>query len=261
MFFGTKPAVTELHEFNDLLSDKIRITVESAADSTQIIPQGTRNSTMFNVAKSIVNQHGVNESAHEMFINESKKCLPLLSQKELDAIWKSVTTFSKKNVTNISATDNKSYKPDDNDFTELGQAKKFAEYYSNKVAYNNQMGFMYYNSKHWEPSEDKVRNLYTEFLDIQKVEAISSLKKIKSDLKSIGVKAEDIDKLADKVESITNIKKKNLLRQYNSATAFLKFTTHMRNRAPIANVLKLVEAKVIKNIEEFDTKEFLLNTP
>ena len=60
-----------------------------------IIKEGSRNATMSRFAGRIVKRYGWNDISREIFLEESKKCVPPLPSEELRKIWLSARKFEK----------------------------------------------------------------------------------------------------------------------------------------------------------------------
>lgn len=59
----------------------------------EIIPEGSRNSTLSHKAGRITKRYGDTAEAHALFMAEAEKCVPPMEQAELDAIWNSAKRF------------------------------------------------------------------------------------------------------------------------------------------------------------------------
>lgn len=100
-FFGVENPKVEYYEGKVLLSNfmkKVQIctTMDTASFSiTQknIIPEGTRNSTLFKFACRILRQVDNREEAVQAYNKEAEKCFPPLEEKELASIWKSALKY------------------------------------------------------------------------------------------------------------------------------------------------------------------------
>lgn len=62
----------------------------------QVIPQGTRNSSMSHISGRIVKRYGNTDEAHRLFLEEAKRCDPPLDNAELHSIWASAVRFGEK---------------------------------------------------------------------------------------------------------------------------------------------------------------------
>lgn len=99
-FFGVENPQIEFYNGNTLLSDFMKALDLNAkpnniiSDDLDIIPEGTRNTTLLSFALRTLKRWGDDsDKAFNMFINESNKCRPLLPKAELDSIWNSACSF------------------------------------------------------------------------------------------------------------------------------------------------------------------------
>lgn len=90
-FFGVDKPEAEFFPGNTLISEFIANDVD-----VDIIPEGSRNSTLSKFAGRIVKRYGKGADAYEMFIAQSQRCVPPLEEYELAAIWKSAEGFADK---------------------------------------------------------------------------------------------------------------------------------------------------------------------
>ena len=92
------PGTKTINEFMDRLEAEEAEFANTIPEGTQdrIIPEGTRNSTMFHFAVRTLKRYGNSEDARERFRKESDKCSPLLDKKELNTIWKSALKYYHK---------------------------------------------------------------------------------------------------------------------------------------------------------------------
>lgn len=114
-FFGVLTPQVEYHDGTVLLSDFMQtISVSTSkkdvktrkksattvqAVTTNIIPEGERNSTMYRYALSVLTRWGdVSDEAFRSFNEESCKCVPLLDEKELNSIWKNALTYYRESI-------------------------------------------------------------------------------------------------------------------------------------------------------------------
>lgn len=104
-FFGVQNPTVEYFNGEILLSDFMKTKhsdtpkdIDTAKSNqiayvnkeNEVIPEGMRNSSMFNFALSSLVRNGENEgNTYQLFLRESEKCVPRLEQKELNNIWKS----------------------------------------------------------------------------------------------------------------------------------------------------------------------------
>lgn len=89
-------------------------TIESILegdDITPVIPEGSRNRTMYQWAVCYLKREGNSEESENAYFREAEKCRPPLEDKELRTIWRSAVRFyERKIVTDPSYVSPKEYK-------------------------------------------------------------------------------------------------------------------------------------------------------
>lgn len=139
-----------------------------------------------------------------------------------------------------------SHRPED--FSDLGQAKIFAGEYADTVRWNAGTGFLVYDGRSWERSDDKARLIMQNLTDVQMSEAKArrtSAEKEKQEAEARGNK-----------EMIENAKA-----QYGDAVKWFNDVLGRRNTNRITNALKEAAPMLGVPIEKLDSDPFLLNTP
>lgn len=113
-FFGVESPIVEYYDGEVLLSDFMEtVTMPKAeksfkevnttqdnrvpTDNGNAIYEGTRNTTMFKYACSVLKNNNDINYAHSLFIERSMDCVPLLDNVELNDIWKSALKRSSHN--------------------------------------------------------------------------------------------------------------------------------------------------------------------
>ena len=101
LFYGVDQPNVEFYPGNVFLSEFMRdISDQTINENKQVlqpttsskgdsIPEGTRNTTMFQFAERILRDMGDTDKAFQGYMDESRKCIPPLDNNELDSIWKS----------------------------------------------------------------------------------------------------------------------------------------------------------------------------
>ena len=88
-----------------IVSDYLKMVqpkLKSAPERT-VVPEGTRHKTMLSFAASVLKRWGDTDSkAKQSFIKKSKKCSPLLDDKELSGIWNSALSFYRDTIKTTS---------------------------------------------------------------------------------------------------------------------------------------------------------------
>lgn len=100
-FFGVEKPSVEFYPGNVLLSEFMKDIPDQTINENKqglqpatsnegySIPEGTRNTTMFQFAERILRDMGDTDKAFQCYMDESRKCIPLLDDNELNSIWKS----------------------------------------------------------------------------------------------------------------------------------------------------------------------------
>ena len=158
-FFGTPEPEIEMYDGTK--------TVDELLTKQDIIPAGSRNSTLHKKACSLIKRYGDIDEAHDRFMAEAEKCVPPLEQAELDSIWNSAKKYGEK----ISSEDGyippaeynaksdvrkflEAIHPEQNPlypWTELGAGQLFADFYKDVLRYvPERKSWFYYNGIVWE---------------------------------------------------------------------------------------------------------------
>ena len=102
-FYGNPETEVTVIEGTTLLNDFIvdeaendGFTDDDFAKLGEIIPEGSRNSTMSKFAAKVLKRFGDTQEAYECFMSKSQQCVPLLDKSELKTIWNSAKKLYKK---------------------------------------------------------------------------------------------------------------------------------------------------------------------
>ena len=107
-FYGNPETEVTIIEGATLLTDSIvdepkdddstgdTFTDDDFANLGEIIPEGSRNSTMSKFAAKALKRFGDTGEAYECFMSKSQQCVPLLDKSELNSIWNSAKKLYKK---------------------------------------------------------------------------------------------------------------------------------------------------------------------
>ncbi len=107
-FYGNPGTEVTIIEGTTLLTDFIvdepededsigdTFTDDDFANLGEIIPEGSRNSTMSKFAAKVLKRFGDTGEAYECFMSKSQQCVPLLDKSELKTIWNSAKKLYKK---------------------------------------------------------------------------------------------------------------------------------------------------------------------
>jgi hypothetical protein len=104
-FFGVKTPEIELFDGEILLDEFMEgvtpttddVTEILKSNSTDTIPQGTRNNTLWQFAFNILQALGNTDESYATFYEESLKCTPPLDNKEVESTWNSALKTCRQN--------------------------------------------------------------------------------------------------------------------------------------------------------------------
>lgn len=256
-FFGVENPQVEYHEGKILLSDfmktvQICTTVDTPVFSTitkdNIIPQGTRNNTMFKFACKVLRQINDIEEAAQEYKHEAEKCSPPLEEKELNGIWKSALKYYHKDIKGLQGHISQSRTLKPHDFTDVGQAEILIREYGDRLRYSPATRYLYYTGKVWKESDIKAQGLAQELTDRQLKEATSLLQDAYKKENEAAINEDE----EEKKEAKTLIRK---------ALKYRDFVLHYRHSLRISAALKEAQPKVEIDITKLDADGLKLNTP
>lgn len=135
-------------------------SINARNELQEVIPQGTRNSTLLSYAEKVLTRLGRCDEAKILFLEKSKHCKPPLTQEELSDIWRNAVHHYENeiatsygyiqpedfNAPHASDTQSPSLAPED--FSDIGQAKILAREYSDRLRYSDATGFICFNGTH-----------------------------------------------------------------------------------------------------------------
>ena len=265
-FFGSEhPEVVVSKGINTL--DEYFEEEEFANYNNRAIPEGQRNKTMLAFASKVLFRYGDSTEAEQLFYERSNDCVPALEDAELKTIYKNAQRFYKNKVlTNpdykkpedFNAIKAGAYKP--SDYTDVAQAQKFAEFYKDKIAYNDATHYLVYKDGYWQSIEALARGLAHEFTDKQLLDSRKLVSETRGKLTS-----QLIDKLSvhgkNKVMEHLTEDEKKAYREYLDALEYEKFALNRRNSNYISALLKEIIPHIYRDIKEFDANPFLIATP
>lgn len=270
-FFGTANPEVELYPSDMTLSeylsgDDFDADMPSGSHGgSQVIPEGSRNATMSRFAGRVIKKYGDNDTAFQCFMEEAEKCDPPLEQTELQTIWHSAQKFYAK----VQQQDgyiapeeyNRDYSLRPADFSDIGQAKVLAREYAAEMVYTDATDYMRYDGTHWAESKQMAVGACEEFLDRQLAEAILAVDKTKQALMDTGIGQDLISAGGKALEKAIDDRSKKVFAEYCFALAYKSFVMKRRDMKYVTSALQAAKPILLHNIQEFDTGEFLLNTP
>lgn len=205
-------------------------------------------------------------SLHYMkFLEQSTACNPPLSDTELQQIWKSAERFGTQIAKQKGYIAPEHYgqlfqfRPED--YSDLGQAKIFAGQVQEELAYTDATEYLCYQKNHWVESKQLAVGRCEAFLDKQLEEAEKTLEITHKMLLDSGVDAETISKGGKVLEKAVDDTSRKAYIEYRSALTYRAFVMKRRDMKYISATLQAAKPMLLKDIADFDSQAFLLNTP
>lgn len=267
-FFFGNPADEILWHEGELTVDCIvrPLETEKAHGKESGIPQGQRNSTMSRFAGRIVKRYGATDRAHDIFIEESKKCIPPLDEEELQVIWGSACKFAKKVQSQEGYVPPEEYefhceslKP--SDYSDIGQAKVISREYGDELRFTVATDYLRYDGSSWVESKQKAVGAVEEFLDLQLEDARDGVRDALAALINSGVHKDDVKNGGKKFASSLTGEQAELYEQYLLAQAYKAFVMKRRDMKYIVSAMQAAKPMLEMSPSELDSDGFLLNTP
>lgn len=265
--YGNPDAEVEWNEGIFLVDDFLDLQDEDAFaaldDKSQVIAEGSRNSTMSRFAGRVIKRFGVTDKAHELFQTRAAKCDPLLSDDELQTIWNSAAKFGAKVMASPG------YIPPDKfgnslkpaDYSDIGQAKVLSTEYANELVYTDSTDFMRYDGTRWVESRQLAVGAAEEFLDLQLEDARNAVDRTEKALENCGIATEVISAGGKSLAKSIDDKSTDAYAAFCAAVAYKAFVMKRRDMKYIVSTLQAAKPMLLHDVKEFDTQEFLLNTP
>lgn len=260
-FFGTDNPNVEIISGTALITDMI----SEDTDDIDSIMEGSRNSTLSQIAGRIIKRYGNTEEAHQKFLSEADRCVPPLEESELNIIWKSAQGFAKR----ISEQDRyippeyfnyeTKYKP--RDYSDVGQAEVLASVFDSELLYNPSNGYMRYNSIYWDESNEMAQAAAQELTNLQMEEAEFLIEKAKLNMQkteateliaSVGIK---------RAEKLFTPDQRASYQMYKQALEYRSFVIKRRDSKNITATLKEARPMLYKPPIALDANGMVLNTP
>lgn len=232
------------------------------------IPEGQRNNTLSRFAGRVVKRYGSTDKAHDIFLEEAKKCDPPMDEEELTAIWNSAIKFARKVQGQDgyvppddynSDFDNNSLRP--SDFSDIGQAKVLTREYGNELCYTDATDYLRFNGEYWMESRQQSVGAMEEFLDLQLQDALGEVESALNALVALGEKEEDILAGGKKYEASLSGDPLKAFKKYQSAIAYRTFVMKRRDMKYVISALQAAKPMLEIKVSDLDKDEFLLNTP
>ena len=265
-FFGVENPKVEWYQGNLTLAEFFEKDAFAEWDAQMDgIPEGSRNSTMSRIAGKLVKRYGATEEAYQRFLKTAETCNPPLSDTELQQIWKSAERFGTQIAKQKGYIAPEHYgqlfqfRPED--YSDLGQAKIFAGQVQEELAYTDATEYLCYQKNHWVESKQLAVGRCEAFLDKQLEEAEKTLEITHKMLLDSGIDAETISKGGKVLEKAVDDTSRKAYIEYRSALTYRAFVMKRRDMKYISATLQAAKPMLLKDIADFDSQAFLLNTP
>ena len=269
-YFGTATPKVDIFDgsltlTDFLIADEFDRDLPSPSRSSATITEGSRNATMSRFAGCVLKKYGDNEMALQCFMEEAEKCNPPLEHKELMTIWHSAQKFYAK----VQQQDgyiapeqyNQGYSLRPSDYSDIGQAKVLASTYKGELVYTDSTDYMRFDGTHWSESRQLAVGACEDFLDSQLEEANLAVEKAKQALLDAGVAKEEISAGGKALEKAIDARSEKAFAEYCFALSYKAFVMKRRDMKYITSALQAAKPMLLRNIREFDTQEYYLNTP
>ncbi len=270
--FGADAGETVWHEGWTAIDELVEAEPdeESADEDAGAIPQGQRNNAMSLFAGKVLKRYGETEKARQVFLEHAQKCDPPLDEGELKTIWHSAVGFYRKKVKNgdgyvppekyneeFAAA---SLKPDD--YSDIGQAKVLCREYGEELAYTDATEYLRYDGTHWAESKQMAVGACEEFLDLQLQDALDEAERCADALVQSGLPKDAVKSGGKALEKLLDgEKQRKLFYAYLAARQYLAFVMKRRDMKYVVSALQAAKPMLLMDIRDFDSQEFLLNTP
>ena len=264
--FGCNPSDIVWHEGSRDIDEFLdEMDFAEYVQSTQSIGEGSRNSTMSHIAGRLIKRYGNTEKAHDIYLEKAQLCSPPLGDSELALIWSSAVKFGKKvqaQVGYVSPEDfNKGFSLKPDDYSDIGQAKVLSREYAGELAFTDSTDYMRYDGTHWAESKQLAVGACEEFLDEQLKEATVAVEKAKKMLLDAGVDKEAVMAGGKALEKVIDESSEKAFKEFMMASKYYAFVMKRRDMKFVTSALQAAKPMLLKKITDFDSQEFLLNTP
>lgn len=264
--FGCNPSDIVWHEGSRNIDEFLDEMDFAEYDrSTQSIGEGSRNSTMSHIAGRLIKRYGNTEKAHDIYLEKAQLCSPPLEDSELALIWSSAVKFGKKvqaQVGYVSPEEfNKGFNLKPDDYSDIGQAKVLSREYAGELAFTDSTDYMRYDGTHWAESKQLAVGACEEFLDEQLKEATVAVEKAKKMLLDAGVDKEAVMAGGKALEKAIDESSEKAFKEFMMASKYYAFVMKRRDMKFVTSALQAAKPMLLKKITDFDSQEFLLNTP
>ena len=218
----------------------------------------------------MLKRFGDTERAHDLFIEQSRKCDPPLPDEELSTIWSSARRFLHEKVQTADGyVDPETYnadfpqgslKPDD--YSDIGQAKVLQREYGGELIYTSATDYLRYDGTVWCEDKQMAVGATIELLDMQLADAEEMVERTREALISTGLEKEAVMSGGKALEKkINGDGQMKAFLAYMSALSYHAFVMKRRDMKYITSAMGVAKALLNHDINELDTNPNLLNTP
>lgn len=221
------------------------------------IPEGQRNSALSRFAGRVLKKYGADDGrAAQAFRDEAAKCAPPLNERELSTIWNSALSFYRGKVRTspdyvppdeYAARDLKSGLMPDH-MTDVGQAKKLAAVYRDKLRYSEATLWLSYDGMKWEENSPAARRYVHQLTERQMKDAHGMVTAAQEALLAA---QEGQDKTAQEAAE----------KDHSIAKAYHSFARAYQKTSRISATLLEATPYLQIDVDKLDADAFLLNTP
>jgi P4 family phage/plasmid primase-like protien len=233
------------------------------------IVAGTRNNTLSRFAGRVLKRYGEGDRAHQIFLDEAKKCDPPLDDTELQTIWFSALKFFRTKVQTQPGYvapaaynddfEGQSLKP--SDYSDIGQAKVLSREYGNELKFTSATDYLRFDGEVWVEDKQMAVGAAVEFLDLQLEDAKDQLASAQKTLVETGV-PEDVVKSGGKaLEKVVPTDSLQLFYNLLAAQQYLTFVMKRRDMKFITSALNVAKSMLSIKVSDLDKDANLLNTP
>ena len=266
LLFGVQNPQVEIFNGNLSIVDFLEnANFEQWDNESSSVPEGSRNSAMSHYAGRIIKRLGNTDEAYRQFLKQAEKCSPPLEDSELRTIWNSAVKFGQKVAKQDGYIPPEKYnsgfnlKPED--YSDIGQAKVLAKEYGGELVYTDATDYMRYDGVRWSESRQLAVGACEDFLDRQLEEAETALKKAQQALMNCGIDKETVFTGGKALEKSIDENSEKAFAEYMMALVYKSFVMKRRDMKYITSALQAAKPMLLRDIKEFDSQEFLLNTP
>lgn len=266
LLFGVPNPQVEIYNGDMSIVDFLdNADFEQWDNNSASVPEGSRNSTMSHYAGRIIKRLGNTNEAYKQYLKQAEKCDPPLDDSELQTIWNSAVKFGKKVAKQDGYIPPEQYdsgfdlKPED--YSDIGQAKVLAREYGGELVFTDATDYMRYDGIRWAESKQLAVGACEDFLDKQLDEAKTALEKAQQALMKSGIDRETVISGGKALEKAIDEKSEKAFAEYMTALVYKTFVMKRRDMKYITSALQAAKPMLLRDIKDFDSQEFLLNTP